>query len=64
MIDMNKSLVVMHLFILSTIQGSWLVVPPTHPTPWMHQNSELTMESDNLAAALIIGFLERKSLSQ
>jgi hypothetical protein len=38
---MIKSIVVMRLFILSTIHGSWIVPPPTHPTPSIDENSEL-----------------------
>jgi hypothetical protein len=53
---MIKSIVVMHLFILSTIQGSSLVSPPTHPTPWMDGNSEHRMAGDEHAAWLLIGF--------
>jgi hypothetical protein len=45
----------MHLLILSTIQGSWLVTPPTLPTPSMDGNSELTMAGDKHAAGLFIG---------
>jgi len=54
---MIKSIVVMRLFILSTIQGSWLVLPPTLPTPWMDGNSELRIAGDKHAAVLLIGFL-------
>jgi hypothetical protein len=61
---MIKSIVMMHLFILATIDGSLLVLPPTHPTSWMDGNSELRMAGDKHAAWLLIGFLRRKSLSQ
>jgi hypothetical protein len=61
---MIKSIVVMCLFILSTIQGSWLVPPPTLPTPWMDGNSELRMAGDKHAAGLMIAFFWQKSLSQ
>jgi len=54
---MIKSIVVMRLFILSMIEGSWLVPPPTLPTPWMDGNSELRMAGDKHAAGLLIGFL-------
>ena len=40
----------MRLFILSTILGSWLVLPPTLPTLWMDGNSKLKMAGDKLAA--------------
>jgi len=63
-IDMIKSIVVMRLFILSTIQGSWFVPPPTLPTPWIDGNSDLWMAGYKHAAGLLIGFLWRKSLSQ
>jgi len=33
----------MRLFILSTILGSWLLLPHPLPTPWMDGNSELRM---------------------
>jgi len=61
---MIKSIVVMSLFILSMIQGSWHVPPPTLPTPWTDGHSELRMAGDKHAAGLLIGFLLRKSLSQ
>jgi len=61
---MIKSIVVMHLFILSTIQGSWLVPPTTLPTPLMDGNSELRMAGDKYAAVLLIGFFGRKALSR
>jgi hypothetical protein len=54
---MIKSIVVMHLFILSTIQQSWLVLLPTLPTPSMDENSELRMAGDKHATGLLIGFL-------
>jgi hypothetical protein len=54
---MIKSIVVMRLFILLTILGSWLVPPSTLPTPWMDGNSELKMAGDKHAAGLWIGFL-------
>jgi hypothetical protein len=54
---MIKSIIVMHLFILSTIQGSWLDPPPTLPTPWIDGNLELRMAGDKHAAGLLIGFL-------
>jgi len=54
---MIKSIVVMRLFILSTILGSWLVPQPTLPTPWMDGISELRMAGDMHAAGLLIGFL-------
>jgi hypothetical protein len=54
---MIKSIVVMRLFILSTIQGSWLVPLPTLPTPWMDGNSELRMAGNMYVAGLVIGFL-------
>jgi hypothetical protein len=54
---MINSIVVMRLFILSTIQGTWLVPPATLPTPWMDGNSEITMAGDKHAAGLLIGFL-------
>jgi len=61
---MIKSIVVMRRFMLSTIQESWLVPPPTLPTPWMDGNSELRMASDKHAAGLLIRFLGQKSLLQ
>jgi hypothetical protein len=54
---MIKSIVVMHLFILSAIQGSWLLPPSTLPTPWMDGTLELTLVGDKHAAGLLIGFL-------
>jgi len=54
---MIESIVVMHLFILLTIEGSRLVPLPTLPTPWMDGNSELRMAVDKHAAGLLIGFL-------
>jgi hypothetical protein len=54
---MIKSIVVMRLFILSTIQRYWLVLPPTLPAPWMDGNSELRMAADKHDAGLLIGFL-------
>jgi hypothetical protein len=56
-IDIFKSIIMMSLFILSTIQGSLLVLPPKHPTPWMEGNSELRMAGDKYVAGLVIGFL-------
>jgi len=53
---MIESIVVMHLFILSTIQGSWFVPPLTLPATWMDGNTELRMAGDNHAAGLVIGF--------
>jgi len=61
---MIKSIVVMRLVILSMIQGSWCVPPPTLPTPWMDGNPELQMAGDKHAKELFIAFLQRKSLSQ
>jgi len=61
---MIESIGVMCLFILSTIPGSWLVSPPTLPTPWLDGNSELRMAGDQPAAQLLIGFLWQKLLSQ
>jgi len=55
-IDMIKSIVMIHLFMLSTIQESWLVPPPTLPTPSMDGNSDLEMAADKHAAGLMIGF--------
>jgi len=52
-----ESIVVMGHFILSMIQGSWLVLPPTLPTPWMDRNPELKMAFDKHAAGLLISFL-------
>jgi hypothetical protein len=57
MVDMIKSIIVMRLFILSTIQESWLVPPPAPPTPWMDGNSELRMAGDKHAAGLLTCFL-------
>jgi hypothetical protein len=54
---MIKSIVVMCLFIRSMIQGSWLVPPPTLPTPGMDGNSGLRMTGDKHAAGLLSGFL-------
>jgi len=54
---MIKSIIIMYLFILSTIQGSWLVPPATVPTPWMDGNSELRMAGNNHAAMFLMGFL-------
>jgi hypothetical protein len=54
---MIKSIVVMRLFILSTIEGSRLVPPPTIPTPGMEGNSELRIAGDKHAAGLLIGIL-------
>jgi hypothetical protein len=54
---MIESIVVMRLFILSTIQGSWLVPPPTLLTLLMDGNSELRMTGDKHATGLLIGFL-------
>jgi hypothetical protein len=47
----------MRLFILSTIQASWIVLPPTLPTPWIDGNSELQLAGDKHAAALLNGLL-------
>jgi hypothetical protein len=54
----------MHVFILSTIQWFWLVLPHTLPTPWMNGNSEMKMACNKHAAGLLINFLSLKSLSQ
>jgi len=54
---MIKSIVVMRLFILSTIQGSWLVLLPTLPTPRMDGDSEQERAGDKHTAWLLIGFL-------
>jgi hypothetical protein len=54
---MIKSIVVMRLFVLSTILGSWLVPLPTLPTRWMDWNWKLRMAGDKHAAGLLIGFL-------
>ena len=54
---MIESIVVMGLFILSMIPGSWLVPPPPFLTPLMDGNSELRMGGDKHAAGLLIGFL-------
>jgi len=59
-VDMNKGIVVPRVFILSTIQGSWLFPPPTFPTPWMDGNSDLKIAGGKHAAGLLIGFLWRK----
>jgi len=56
-INIIKSIVVMRLFILSTIQGSWLGLPSTLPILWMDGNSDLTMPGDKGAAAMLIGLL-------
>jgi len=53
---MIESIVVMGLFILLTIQGSWLVPQRTLPTPWMDGNLELRMAGEKHAAGLLIGF--------
>jgi hypothetical protein len=53
---MIKSIVVMRLFILSMIQGSWIVPPPNLPTAWIDGNSELRMAGDKHAVGLILGF--------
>jgi hypothetical protein len=55
-IDKMKSIVVMRLFILSTIEGSWLLLPPTFPTAWVDGNSEQRMAGDKHAARQLIGF--------
>jgi hypothetical protein len=51
-----KNIIVMGLFILSTIQGSLLVPPPTLPTPWMEGNLELRMAGYKHATELLCGF--------
>jgi hypothetical protein len=56
-VDIIKSIVVMRLVILLTIQGSWLVLPPKLPTPWMDGHSELRLAGDKHAAGLLIGFI-------
>jgi hypothetical protein len=61
---MIKSIVAMSLLILSTIQVSCLVLPPTFQTPWMHGNTELRMAGDKHAAGLLIAFLSRETFSQ
>jgi len=61
---MIETIVVMRLFILSTIQGSWLVPQRTLPTPCMDGNSELGMVGDKYAAGLWIGFVSQQLLSQ
>jgi len=54
---MIESIVMMSLFILSTIPASWLVPPPTIPTLWMDGTWELRMADDKHAAGLLIHFL-------
>jgi hypothetical protein len=56
-VDMIKTIVVMRLFILLMIQGSWLLLPPLLPTPWMDDKSELRMAGDKHGPMLLIGFL-------
>ena len=55
--DIINRIFVMRLFIQSMIRGSWLVSPPTLPTPWMDRNSKLRMAGDKHAAGLLIGSL-------
>jgi hypothetical protein len=45
-IDMIKIIVVICHFILSTMQGSWLVLLPILATHWVTKNAELSMEGD------------------
>jgi hypothetical protein len=51
-VDMIEIIIVMRLFILSMIHGSWLVPPTSLPTPWMDGNSELRMAGDKHAAGV------------
>jgi len=61
---MIESIVVMCLFILLMIVGSWLLPPPKLPTPWMDGNLYIRMVGDRHPAGLLIGFLSGTSLSQ
>jgi len=56
-VDMIETIVVMCLFILSTIPGSWLVPPLTLPTPSMDGNLDLGSAGDKHAAGLLMVFL-------
>ena len=63
-VDLIKSIIMMCLFILSTIQGSSLGQLLTLPTCWMDGNSELRIECDMHATQLMITFLRRIKWSQ
>jgi hypothetical protein len=54
---MIKSIVVMSLYIPSTILGSLLVLPCTHLPSWVDWNLELRLAGDNHATKLLIGVL-------
>jgi len=56
-VDMTRSIFVMHLFILPTIRGSSLDLPPTLLTPWLDVITELRMAGNKNAAELLIGLV-------
>jgi len=51
---MIERIVVMRHVILSKILGSWPLLPPMLPTPWINGNSEQRMAGDKQAAGLLI----------
>jgi hypothetical protein len=51
-IDIIERIVMMHLFILSMVQGSWLVLPHKPPTYSIDRNLELRMAGDKPAAGM------------
>jgi hypothetical protein len=57
-------IVVMHLFILSTIQEFWHVLPPSLTTLWIDGNLEQIMAGDKHAGGVLNRFLWCKSSLQ
>jgi hypothetical protein len=53
---MIKSIIVMLLLILSTIQETWIALPPACPTPRMDRTLTLSMTAVNDVGGHLIGF--------